>query len=232
MSIKIVSLSAAPDSIVQHIGWHLFKEWAADFTTFLDLRSPYAVGAWYKQELSGCPLDRKVNGCRLFGRSRWLQRLPIAFVAVRCHDGQFVGTASLDIHDMKLACEGCRGPWLANVFVTPCYRQSGVGSTLVKHVLDYARNALKAPCLHLWTFDSRLETFYTRLGFRRVKSSLKHGEHEDIRVMTIDLQGPGSQIFLRSSWNCSLRQDRSGRSLVRLCTMTCQPECRTLSCAA
>lgn len=188
LDICIVSLAEAPGSTALQIGRQLFDEWSHDFIAFMGMSSANDVAAMYREHMSGRPL---VDGCcwPLGGSvsQRWARRERIAFVAVHRSDGRVIGTASIDTHDMTLKCRGCRGPWLANVLVDADYRHVGIGSILVKHVLDYARCAQRARQIHVWTCSSQQESFYRRLGFRRVASRIRHGQHGDVRVMTLEL---------------------------------------------
>lgn len=76
---------------------------------------------------------------------------------------ELVGIASIVPHD--LPTRPTLGPWLANVLVLPAWRGRGIGSALVKSVMDYA-GVLQTPC-YLYTFDQ--VALYERLGWRTIE---------------------------------------------------------------
>ncbi|NOU13132.1 MAG: GNAT family N-acetyltransferase, partial [Methylococcaceae bacterium] len=53
-------------------------------------------------------------------------------------------------------------PWLASVFVAPKHRNNGVGSQLVKNVMQQAK---EAGINELYLFTPDRETFYQKLGW-------------------------------------------------------------------
>jgi GNAT superfamily N-acetyltransferase len=55
-------------------------------------------------------------------------------------------------------------PWLVSVFVEKEYRNQGVGTMLIFHVL----NVDESPVLHLWTFNERLAKYYNKFGFETI----------------------------------------------------------------
>lgn len=117
--------------------------------------------------------------------------LPSTFIAVHKASGAFVGTATLDVHDMMLRPDLGK-LWLANVYVVPQYRNMGIGLTLVNHATDYARQIVKtsgcADTLHLWTFTEQLAAWYGKhCGFTHVCRIAKHGHHENLEVMQLAL---------------------------------------------
>lgn len=74
--------------------------------------------------------------------------------------GELAGIASIVPQDLPTRPD--LGPWLANVLVQPRWRQRGIGSALVRHVMDYAA-PLQMP-LYLYTFDQ--VDLYRRLGWQ------------------------------------------------------------------
>jgi N-acetylglutamate synthase-like GNAT family acetyltransferase len=71
-----------------------------------------------------------------------------------------VGSASIVKHDMQSRLE--LSPWLAGVFVAPQCRNLGIGSQLVRHVMQEACDA-EIKKLYLFTPDQ--EQFYEKLGW-------------------------------------------------------------------
>jgi GNAT superfamily N-acetyltransferase len=78
-------------------------------------------------------------------------------------DGALVGIASVVPHDLPTHPQ--LGPWLANVLVLPQWRSHGIGSALVRHVMNYAVPLAEA--LYLYTFDQ--VDLYQRLGWQQIE---------------------------------------------------------------
>ena len=53
-------------------------------------------------------------------------------------DQELFGSAAIIEHDMDTRME--LSPWLASVFVAPEFRKRGIGSKLVTHVMEQAKN--------------------------------------------------------------------------------------------
>lgn len=81
------------------------------------------------------PLDTEQWYLTLYAESLESSTLPVVLVA---HDnGEFVGTASL-IEDDELPDAHEPGPWVAAVFVRDDYRQRGIGTQLVRQLVEQA----------------------------------------------------------------------------------------------
>ncbi|MBN1812726.1 MAG: GNAT family N-acetyltransferase [Anaerolineae bacterium] len=117
--------------------------------------------------------------CREFERRAVQGRIPETFVAME--DGVPVGTASLVAHDLAERMD--LSPWLAAVYVAPEFRNQGVGSALVRAVMDETL-ALGVEELYLFTPDKM--SFYSRLGWK----VLEHREHHgtDVTVMMYEFE--------------------------------------------
>lgn len=84
--------------------------------------------------------------------------VPSTFIAKQT---ELMGSAAIVAHDMDTRPE--LTPWLASVFVAPEYRNNGVGSRLVQHVMQQAEQA-GIGTLYLFTPDRA--GFYRRLGWQ------------------------------------------------------------------
>jgi predicted N-acetyltransferase YhbS len=96
--------------------------------------------------------------------------LPMTFVAV-CED-QLLGSASLlpqTITHFHLS------PWLSSVYVAAEHRNKGIGSALVRHVVQGA-TGMGIDKVYLFTPNS--EALYARLGWEVVE----HTEHQGRRL--------------------------------------------------
>jgi GNAT superfamily N-acetyltransferase len=112
---------------------------------------------------------------REFRRRTVPGQIPETFVAVE--DSQPLGTASLVAHD--LAERRDLSPWLAAVYVAPDARNRGVGSALVRAVVDEAL-ALGVEALYLFTPDKM--SFYGRLGWKVLERREHRGTNVTVMV--------------------------------------------------
>ena len=106
--------------------------------------------------------------------------LPVTWVAL---DGEWVvGTASLAERDLETRPD--LSPWLVSVYVNAADRRQGIGSALVRHVVEQAR---RRGVETLWLFTPDQAPFYRRLGWQPVERVPYRGE--DVVVMKRQLSG-------------------------------------------
>lgn len=103
--------------------------------------------------------------------------IPTTFVAT---NHELLGSAAIIKHDMYTRKE--LTPWLASVYVAPEFRRQGIGSALVFHIMEQAREN-KIERLYLFTPDR--EAFYTRLGWKTFEKTSYLGYA--ITIMCVDL---------------------------------------------
>lgn len=96
-------------------------------------------------------------------------RIPTTVVAH--DDGNLLGSASLVENDLEDQTD--LTPWLASVFVAPEQRRRGVGTALVRRVMQEAER-LRVPVFYLFTPDR--ESFYADLGWTKLEERLYNGE--------------------------------------------------------
>ncbi|MGF1547332.1 MAG: GNAT family N-acetyltransferase [Thiotrichales bacterium] len=141
--IQIVDFSDVPETLEALAGWHQ-AQW----------------GYLYP----GRTLAQRIEGMRDYLSPDFL---PSTFVAMA--DG-VIGSAAIVPCDMEERAE--LSPWLASVYVAPSRRGQGVGSALVRHVME-------AAAWHgygeLFLFTPDRESFYRRLGWRRFETLDYHG---------------------------------------------------------
>lgn len=106
-------------------------------------------------------------------------RIPLTLVARQ--GTEVVGSASLISSD--LATREALSPWLASVFVKDSERCRGIGTLLVKAVIDEARR-LGFSSLYLFTPDR--ERFYQRLGWVTIEES--DWQETPVVIMQYELQ--------------------------------------------
>lgn len=105
--------------------------------------------------------------------------LPVTFVAIR--DATVLGCVSL-LSDDDVDGYELTSPWIANLWVTPRERGLGVGTGLMLHAMQVARERGLAE-LHLVT--NTAASWHERLGWMSIETALVHG-HE-MTVMRRDL---------------------------------------------
>ena len=103
--------------------------------------------------------------------------IPTTFVASA---GQLLGSAAIVKCDMDIRPQ--LTPWLASVYVNESKRCQGVGSELVKHVMQQAAEQ-GIERLYLYTPDQ--EVFYTKLGWQKLEQVEYHGVK--VCIMQVDL---------------------------------------------
>jgi len=154
--VHIVDLNNEPWHIARLSRWH-HREWVQ----------------FYPDEQVE-DFARDLNAC-LGG-----QLVPSTVIAT---DGRLLGSASLLASDMLTHPE--LSPWVASVYVRRAARGSGVGSALIRHLMDVAaRGGLRS--LYLFTPD-RVE-FYRRLDWVEIGRELYQGI--PVTLMQVDLGTP------------------------------------------
>ncbi|CAB4795750.1 unannotated protein [freshwater metagenome] len=156
-SFKVASLAEHPHHWQTAAEWS-FEAWKHDFPsdtvqTYLD---QYALASTKSEEL----LE--------------------VFAAIDSQD-DLLGVATL-VDDDELPDAPEPGPWLAAVFVTPDARKFGVGSALVEHVVNRARE-LGYPKIYLYT--EHQELWYASKGWSKIRDIIFLGLHHT--VMQLEL---------------------------------------------
>ena len=108
---------------------------------------------------------------------------PSAFHPLQSLNDQLLGVATL-VHDDELPDAPEPGPWLAAVFVTPDARKFGVGSALVAHVVNRAR---ELGYLKIYLYTEHQEKWYASTGWLKIRDIIFLGLHHT--VMQLDLSG-------------------------------------------
>ena len=151
--LKILNLTDEPKHLVTLANWHQ-QEWAN--------LNP------------GETLDMRITKMQKYLNSDFI---PSTYIAI---SDSLTGSAAIIENDMET--QSALSPWLASVFVTPGYRQTGIGSKLVLHVMEQARlNGVTK--LYLYTPNN--ESFYKKLGWVTLKLETYHGQQ--VTVMHADL---------------------------------------------
>jgi predicted N-acetyltransferase YhbS len=90
-----------------------------------------------------------------------------------------LGSASLIVHDMDTRPD--LSPWLASVFVAPEHREQGIGTALVRRVIEEAQT-LSVPNLYLFTTPDKRD-FYARLGWKLLEHARYRGYQQVVMVL-------------------------------------------------
>ncbi|NBS00225.1 MAG: N-acetyltransferase [Actinobacteria bacterium] len=156
-SFKVASLAEHPNHWQQAAQWS-FEAWTHEFPsdtvqTYLD---QYALAASEPEKLIE------------------------VFAAIDSQD-HLLGVATL-VDDDELPDAPEPGPWLAAVFVTPDARKFGVGSALVEHVVNQARE-LGYPKIYLYT--EHQENWYASKSWVKIRDIIFLGLHHT--VMQLEL---------------------------------------------
>jgi GNAT superfamily N-acetyltransferase len=158
--VKIEYLSDRPEFLQTLARWH-FQEWSA-------LRPGDSVEA------------------RLTRLKGWSGRGGIPHTIIALSDDELLlGSASLIEHDMDDRLE--LTPWLAGVFVAPEHRRHGVGSALVRRIMDET-TSLQVPRLYLYTVDST--PFYASLGWSLAEKTRYREKEVSIMSFTTPAEAP------------------------------------------
>ena len=118
---------------------------------------------------------------RIARMQEYCEPAPIPSTFVALEDGVPLGSAALVAHDMDTHME--LSPWLASVFVAPARRRQGIGSAVVRRVVEAAA-ALDVETLYLCTPDRA--DFYATMGWQ-VRSREEYRK-EHMVVMQLDLR--------------------------------------------
>jgi predicted N-acetyltransferase YhbS len=108
--------------------------------------------------------------------SKLLSMSQIPFSLVVLDDKKPVAMASLELQDMDIYPE--LTPWLASVYVVPDYRKKGIGSKVVKTILEKAKEQ-HIEKIYLFTMDQ--EHWYNKMKFQVLQKTKYYGE--DVTVM-------------------------------------------------
>ena len=102
------------------------------------------------------------------------------FAAIDSQD-DLLGVATL-VDDDELPDAPEPGPWLAAVFVTPDSRKLGVGSALVEHVVNRARELGYSK---IYLYSEHQELWYASKGWTKIRDIIFLGLHHT--VMQLEL---------------------------------------------
>jgi GNAT superfamily N-acetyltransferase len=148
----------------------------------LDLKNePWHISTlahWHHHEWSSLNPGRTIDQRIEYMQSYLSDDLvPSTFIAKGPH---LMGSAAITDHDMDTRPQ--LTPWLASVFVAPEFRNQGVGSHLVKHVMQKAKDT-GIETLYLFTPDRA--SFYEKLGWKILDNEEYRGHA--VTVMSVKL---------------------------------------------
>jgi GNAT superfamily N-acetyltransferase len=119
------------------------------------------LAEWHHREWSHFnPGETVAEHARRLRESARRDGCPLTVVALS--GGELIGSASLVPHDMEIRRE--LTPWLAALYVAPAHRRRGVGSALVRRVVQEAARS-GVPRLYLYTTSKENEILYADLGW-------------------------------------------------------------------
>ncbi|WP_295802437.1 GNAT family N-acetyltransferase [uncultured Microbulbifer sp.] len=152
--MEILNLAHKPEMIDILASWH-YLEWGSLY--------PDESLQDFKSELGKCIGPESV---------------PATFVAVE--NGEPVGSISVLARDMDI--DEPWGPWLANFYVKPECRGTGIGNKLIETLLGYC---VSRSIPHLYLFTPSTRKYYERLGWDLVRTVDYHGQVVDIMLRAL-----------------------------------------------
>jgi len=103
--------------------------------------------------------------------------IPSTFIAI--NETTLLGSVAIVQHDMEIHQEF--SPWIASVFTNKDYRNQGIATKLIKHMLHQAKLSNIKKC-YLFTPDQ--ESFYKKIGWETICHVKYHKEL--VSIMSID----------------------------------------------
>lgn len=158
-------------------------DYLADHPGFIPTLARWHHEQWKHLDPGGS-VEQRIAQLQAHLRKR---QIPTTFVAVSLSDGpgserdrvEVLGSASLIAHDMDTHPE--LSPWLASVFVAPEQRGQGIGTALVRRVIQEAE-ALGVAQLYLFTTPDK-HGFYARLGWSLIERTRYRGYQQIVMVL-------------------------------------------------
>ncbi len=128
---------------------------------FADVCAAWSFGEWGCQ-VPGRRLEDSVTRYRQTAmNTSGLQR---TFLAVS--EDRPAGMISLKEHDHPDHKD--LSPWLASLYIHPAYRDQGMGTTLIRHLENFAKNEMGIERLYLFTHTA--PKLYEREGWKEIKN--------------------------------------------------------------
>jgi len=126
------------------------------------------IAHWHQGEWSqlnpGETLEQRIIRMQPFLNDKLIPGMYIAYDTILYGSAAIVENDMDNRHDLS--------PWLASVFIIPEYRNQGIGSALVRHVMQQAQQS-NIEKLYLYSPDR--EAFYHKHGWRRIDTENYHG---------------------------------------------------------
>ena len=104
--------------------------------------------------------------------------IPSTFIAT---DSELLGSAAIIKNDMETKPQ--LSPWLASVYITPQYRNKGIGTRLVQHSMAMAQSN-NIDKLYLLTPGQK--SFYEKLGWHILSEEMYHGYRVSVMQVTLN----------------------------------------------
>lgn len=151
--LNIYNLNQAPAYLGKLAQWH-HKQWS-----YL-----------YENET----IEKRIENMQPYLNANFI---PTTYIAI---ENELLGSASIIKSDMETKPQYT--PWLASVYVDPPHRKKGIGTQLVKHVMQQAS---QHGINHMYLFTPDQQAFYQSLGWTLVEKTHYHGEN--VSIMSVKL---------------------------------------------
>jgi predicted N-acetyltransferase YhbS len=148
----------------------MYIDYLADHMEAVPLLADWHHHEWKESTLESTAAELRSHTGR--------RQIPTTLVAIE--EERVVGSTSLLVADL-VGWENLT-PWVASVYVAPDCRGRGIGTELIARAVEEAR---LLGILEVYLFTASKETYYSRLGWRRMASAQYRGK--DIVIMRRDV---------------------------------------------
>ena len=149
-------------------------DYLADHHEFVPTLAQWHYNEWAYLR-PGDSVEARLTKLRGFCGHREIPTVVVAFKG-----STLLGSAMLIAYDMDTRME--LSPWLAGVFVAPDHRGHGIGTAMIRRVMD---DAMALGVRRLYLYTPTAQHFYSRLGW----SLMEHTSYRGTNVAVMSHEG-------------------------------------------